>query len=326
MQARSECYAGRMSSPASQTNHTAPSGGSLPAIGFMLLATLTFTVMHAAIKYLSTEPVAGAEPLHPMVIAFFRVAFGMIVIVPFILRDGWGLFQTKRFGMLGLRAVLNACAMVMFFTALSLTTLTAATALGFTAPIFATILAMVLLREKVGWRRWTAILVGFAGTMVVLRPAVGSVGVGDLLVLASALLWGLVMIVVKDLGRTESSVTITAYMQLMMAPLILIAAVFVWSWPSLEQLFALVLIGALGGSAQMALAQALKLSATHVIMPFEFTRLIWAGALSAIVFAQLPDLGTWIGGAIIFAAGIYIADRERKTARAAGRTRPTDTT
>ncbi|MEM7442052.1 MAG: DMT family transporter [Pseudomonadota bacterium] len=305
---------------------TGSANKTLPAIGFMLVATLVFTVMHAAIKYLSTEPVEGAEPLHPMVIAFFRILFGMVVIVPFIVRDGWGLFRTRRLGMLGLRAALNACAMVMFFTALSLASLTSVTALGFTAPIFATVLGMVLFGETVGWRRWAAIVVGFAGTLVVLRPAVGSVGTGELLTLAAAILWALVMMVVKNLGRTESSVTITAYMSLMMAPLTLIPALFVWSWPSLYQLLALIVIGALGGSAQMALAQALKQAATHVIMPFEFTRLLWAALLSALVFAQSPDLATWIGGAIIFSSGIYIAERERKKMREEARIRPTDPT
>lgn len=318
-----------MPSPTHQTDQAAPSVPSsrtLPAIGLMLLATLTFTIMHAAIKYLATQSVADGNPLHPMVIAFFRILFGMIVIVPFIMRDGWGLFRTRRFGMLGLRAALNASAMLMFFTALSLTSLTAVTALGFTAPIFATVLGMVLFRETVGWRRWLAIIVGFGGTLVVLRPSVGSVGVGDLLVLAAAIQWGFVMMVVKDLGKTESSVTITAYMSLMMAPLTLIPALFVWSWPNLPQLLVLAVIGVLGGCAQMALAQALKLAATHVIMPFEFTRLIWAGILSALIFAQIPDLATWIGGAIIFAAGIYIADRERKNARDAARIRLADPT
>lgn len=318
-----------MTTPTPETGQAVlpgPAAHSLPAIGFMLVATFTFTVMHAAIKYLATESVAEGDPIHPMVIAFFRMFFGLIVIVPFIVRDGWGLFRTQRFGMLGLRAALNASAMIMFFTALSLTSLTTVTALGFTAPIFATVLAMVLFGEKAGWRRWMAILVGFAGTMVVLRPGVGTVEVGDLLVLAAAILWGFVMMVVKDLGKTESSVTITAYMSLMMAPLTLIPALFVWTWPNLYQLAVLAVIGALGGCAQMSLAQALKLAQTHVIMPFEFTRMIWAGLLSALVFAQLPDLGTWIGGGMIFAAGIYIAHRERRLARDGSRIRPTDAT
>jgi drug/metabolite transporter (DMT)-like permease len=304
---------------------SAQAAHSLPAIGFMLVATFTFTVMHAAIKYLSTESVADGEPVNPMVIAFFRMFFGLIVIVPFIVRDGWGLFRTRRLGMLGLRAALNATAMIMFFTALSLTSLTTVTALGFTAPIFATVLAMFIFGEKAGWRRWMAILVGFAGTMVVLRPGVGSVETGDLLVLGAAILWGFVMMVVKDLGKTESSVTITAYMSLMMAPLTLIPALFVWSWPTWYQLAGLAVIGALGGTAQMALAQALKLAQTHVIMPFEFTRMIWAGLLSALVFAHAPDLATWIGGGMIFVAGIYIAHRERRIARET-RIQPTDTT
>jgi len=318
-----------MTTPTPQTGQAAlhtTADHSLPAIGFMLVATFTFTVMHAAIKYLATESLADGDPLHPMEIAFFRMFFGLIVIVPFVVRDGFGLFRTRRFGMLGLRAVLNASAMIMFFTALSLASLTTVTALGFTAPIFATILAMLLFGEKAGWRRWLAILAGFAGTMVVLRPGVGSVEVGDLLVLGAAIFWGFVMMVVKDLGKTESSVTITAYMSLMMAPLTLIPALFVWSWPNGYQLACLAVIGVLGGCAQMSLAQALKLTQTHVIMPFEFTRMIWAGLLSAVVFSHYPDLGTWIGGGIIFAAGIYIANRERRIARGETRIRPTDAT
>jgi drug/metabolite transporter (DMT)-like permease len=288
----------------------------MPAILLMLFSTLAFTIMHVGVQAVTVLDLDGdGEPVPPLVVAVFRLLFGITVVIPFIVRDGLGVFRTNRIGMMIVRAALNTVAMLTFFTALALTDLPTVTALAFTAPLFATLLAILIFGERVGWRRWTAILVGFVGTVIVLRPGVGEVGWGEVLTIASALGWATVMIIIKDLGRTDSSVTITAYTTVLMGPMALIPALFVWQWPSWIELAALLGIGALGGGAQLTLAQALKMADTHIIMPFDFTRLIWATILSAAVFAVWPDIWSWIGGAVIFASGAYIAYRERIRSR-----------
>ncbi|MFQ5766098.1 MAG: DMT family transporter, partial [Rhodospirillales bacterium] len=222
--------------------------GNLRGILWMLVFTLCMSSMHGAIRHVS----AG---LHPFEIAFFRILFGVIVVLPWFVRQGFGPLRTERFGMMALRGLLNAVAMLAFFFALAITPLADVTALMFTAPIFATVLAMVVFGETVGPRRWAAIGAGFAGTLVVLRPGFHEIGLGPMLVVFSSVAWGVCMIIIKSLGRTDSSVTITAYMSLVMTPLVLVPALLVWQWPTGEQVLWLVGIGMLGGAGQLAMAE-----------------------------------------------------------------------
>ncbi len=250
---------------------------NLKGISWMLFATLTLGLMHTTISHVS-------DTVHPFIVVFFRLFFALIVMIPFFVRDGVAPLKTKRLGLLITRGVLNFGAMLCFFTALSLAPLADATALSFTAPLFATLLAIPL-KEKVGWRRALAIGSGFAGTLVVLRPGFEEIGLGSTLVLISAVFWGACVIIVKDLGRTESAVTITTYMSLVMAPLALVPALFVWSTPSLVDFGWLLLLGIFGGIGQLSVSQALKHAETHVAMPFDFVRLIWV-SITGYIFLQ----------------------------------------
>lgn len=274
----------------------------------MFLATIAFTGMHAAIRGMSAN-------LHPFEIAFFRNLFGLFVVAPWFVRFGLQPLRTRRLGLHGVRALLNVVAMLSFFYALSLIPLAEATALGFSAPLFATLLAIPLLGEVVGWRRWSAILVGFAGTLVVTRPGMQALDLGHILMIGSTAVWGFALIVIKMLGRTESAVTITSYMLLLMVPLSFVPAALVWQWPTAGQFGWLVAIGIMGTVAQLLMTQALKEGDTNTVMPLDFFKLIWAGALGYLLFSEVPDLFTWLGGAMIFASVIYITLRERALAR-----------
>jgi drug/metabolite transporter (DMT)-like permease len=269
----------------------------------MFVATIAFASMHAAIRSLSGE-------LHPFEIAFFRNAFGMLVIAPWFARHGLALLKTQRLGLHGVRAVLNVVAMLCFFYALSITPLSHVAALAFTAPIFATILAIFVLGEVVRIRRWAAILFGFAGTFVAIRPGFAEVGLGSILLLFQAVAWGGALIAIKVLSRTDSSVTIAAYMVTLMMPMSLVPAVFFWQTPSLAQLAWLAAIGVLGTVGQLLMTQALKEAEATLVMPLDFFKLLWAAILGYWVFGEVPGLYTWIGGAMIFASATYIAARE----------------
>ena len=132
----------------------------------------------------------------------------------------------------------------------------------------------------------------------------------------SSLAWAIALIFIKVLGRTDSSVTITVYMVLLMTPMSLPPALLVWEWPTLAMLGQLVLIGVLGTIGQLTVVQALKEGETHVVMPIDFTKLIWAAILGLLWFGEIPTAFTWLGGAMIFASTMYIAWREHLLRRA----------
>lgn len=281
----------------------------------MIVSTLGFSAMHAAVRYLSAD-------LHPVQVAFFRNVFGMLVFLPLVLRGGVGFLRTARFPMHLLRAGLNVLAMFAFFTALSLAPLAHVNALAFTAPLFAAVLGVMLLGERFHIRRWAAIVVGFAGTLVILRPGMAPVDTGSILVLVSAGLWGLTMIVIRVLGRTESSLTTTGYMNILLSGLSLGPALYLWRTPEGAAWLWLIAIGITGTLAQIALAEALKLAETTVVMPFDFLKIVWAAMLGYFLFAETPDVFTFAGAAIVFAASFYIAYRERQLARQPAATIP----
>lgn len=280
--------------------------GTTRGIIMIMIATVAFAVMHTAIRWLSAE-------LHPFQIAFFRNLFGLAFLTPLIARSGFSQMKTKRFGLHTVRGVVNIGAMLLFFYALSITPLATVTALGFLGPIFAAALSVLFLGERFRLRRWAAIGVGFLGMLIILRPGIIELDIGAVMVIASALLWGMAMVVIKILGRTESSVAITAWMGIMLGLLSLGPAIWVWRDPSMIGWMGLVFIGFWGSVAQVCLAQSLKEAEPTAVMPFDFLRLVWATGLAWWLFAETPDFSTWVGAAVIFSAGLYIANRERRT-------------
>jgi drug/metabolite transporter (DMT)-like permease len=159
-----------------------PVSNALRGIVMMAVAALLFSSMHATIRHVSSG-------LHPFEIAFFRNVFALLFVVPWFVRLGFAPLRTQRFGMHLLRTAFNVVAMLCFFYALSITPLAEVTALNFTAPIFATLLAALILGEVVRARRWSAVAIGFLGTVVILRPGFAEIGFGEILALASALAW-----------------------------------------------------------------------------------------------------------------------------------------
>ena len=184
-------------------------------------------------------------------------------------------------------------------------------------PIITTILAIIFFDEIVKLRRWVAILFGFSGTFVILRPGLEIVETGSLYVLISACFFSVMAMLAKRLARTESSLTITAYTRLLPTPMAFVAALFVWEWPTWPQLGILLLAGIVGTASIMAFVQAIKIGETNVVMPLDFSKLIWASLLGFVIFAEVPTIYTWIGGTMIFVAALYIAYRESLAARTA---------
>jgi len=274
----------------------------------MLASTVFFASMHASVRYLSTD-------LHPFQIAFFRNALGAVLLTPLILRSGGRLFATQHFNQHLLRALINVVAMLMFFYALSVTPLAVVQALSFTAPLFATILAVFLLQERVRLRRWAAIMVGFVGVMIILRPGVQPLDFGMLLVLLSAALWALTMIIIKRLSNTDSPLTITVYVTFFLSVFSLPPALWFWTWPSSWQWGWLTMTAVSGTLAQWCMAKAFTYADTTIVLPFDFAKIIWGAALGYYFFAEYVDAYTWIGAIVIFSGACYVAYREHSMDR-----------
>ena len=274
----------------------------------MCLSTIAFSIMHGLVRFVS-------EVLPPFQIAFFRNIFGLAFLLPLLMRSRFAILRTKQIGLHALRGVINMAAMLMFFTALAISPIAKVTALGFTAPIFMAVLAVLVLGERFRIYRWSAIILGFVGMLIILRPGLVAIDTGALLVIGSAGLWAVAMIIIKIQSRTESSLTIVAYMGIFLGVFSIGPAVWVWQPFGLQTLGFMVLIGLFGSIAQMAISESLKETDSTALMPFDFLKLIWTAIIGVWFFAEVPDIYTWVGATVIFLSGLFIAFRERSAQR-----------
>ncbi|MSO74661.1 MAG: DMT family transporter [Alphaproteobacteria bacterium] len=282
--------------------------GQAKGLLLVVVSTVAFAVMQALISYTTRTE-------HPFEVVFWRNLFGLAAIAPFFLRHGFGVFRTKRLHHHAFRNVIHLGSMMMFFYGVSLTPLATVSALSFTSPLFAALLAVILLRERIRARRVTALVIGFIGTLIIIRPGFIELQPGSLMVLGSSFIWGFVMVNIKSLGSSESSLTSTAYMAVIMTPLSLIPALFHWSWPPPATIGLFAAMGALGTLAHIALAQAFREADATAVLPADFLRMIWASLLGFAFFGEVPEVLVWVGGAMIFGATIYIAYREARRVR-----------
>ena len=294
-------------SPANRADGADGRGNVLRGALLMAAAAACYAILHGSVRYVSSE-------LHPFEITFFRNLFGFIVLMPWFVMHGLEPLRTRRIGLHMLRATSNVVAMLMFFMALSMTPLAQVQALGFTAPLFTTVLAIFILGERVRLRRWTALIAGFIGALIIVRPGVEPIDMGSVLTVASAAIWGFTLITIKLLSRTDSAVTITAYMVLLMSPLSLLPALFYWTWPSPEMWMWLVVCGVSGTIAQLLMAQSFRVAEATVVLPFDFTKIVWGALIGYLAFGEVVDIWTWIGAGVIFSGVTYITYRERNLA------------
>jgi drug/metabolite transporter (DMT)-like permease len=286
--------------------------GTLRGMLLIAVSAFGFSLMHVMIRLLTRGG------LHSFEVAFFRNAFGVVALLPILRRSGLASVRTGRLPLHALRSVLGLASMLLFFSALQLTGLPKVTAMSFTAPLFATVGAVLVLRERIHGRRIAALLVGFLGTLVVMRPD-GGIDRGVVMVLGSSALWAIALLTIKALSHTESSFAVTLYTGLFMAPLSLVPAAFVWTWPTASEYAWLALMGTVGTLSQLVMTQAFREADATAVLPVDFTRLLWASVFGWLVFHEAPELATLIGGTLIFVSTTYITWREARIARAARR-------
>jgi drug/metabolite transporter (DMT)-like permease len=257
----------------------------------------------------------AAHAMHPFEVAFFRCLFGLVFILPWIVRSGPLLLRSRNRGFFLLRAGVGLVSMATWFYGITVVPLATATAVNFTAPLFATVAAALVLHEDVRLRRWSAVVIGFAGVLVIMRPASAPLDVNLLLLLLSAATAAMNNITVKFLARTETPSRIVAFFMVYLTPLSLIPALFVWQWPAPSTFLALIGLGGLGTIAHLSVARALAAADASACAPFEFARLPFAALIGFACFGEITDLWTWVGAAIIAVSSIYVAYREARLAR-----------
>ena len=279
----------------------APARGAIA----MVCSSLAFAMMMAIVRHLSQD-------LHPFEVAFFRNFIGFAVVLPWFLCSAGVTLRTERPWLHLGRAACGLSAMLCLFMAISLMPLAEVTAVTFTSPLFATAGAALVLRETVRLRRWTATLTGFAGVLIILRPGAEALAPGALLALAAAAFMASAMLFIKVLSRTEHPTTIVVYFGMLLTPMSLIPALFVWETPALHHLPWLIALGVTATVGQLLLTQAFSAADASLVMPFDFSRLIFVAIIGAVFYAELPDVWTWIGAGVIVAASAYVAHRERQ--------------
>jgi drug/metabolite transporter (DMT)-like permease len=250
-----------------------------------------------------------AQDLHPLEIGFFRNLFSLVLILPWLYRTGPGVFRTSRLGIHLARAVIKLAALVMLFYAITFMPLADVTAIAFTTPMFVALGAVLFLGETMPVRRWGAILVGFLGVLVVLRPGTAVFDPRMLTAVASAIGLAAIALLLKFLAGREPPATIVGLNLVITVPLALLLALPIWVTPSLHLLGWMALQGALGALAQLSVTRAMALADASFLMPIEFVRLPLVVVLAYVAFGELADLWTWAGAALIFVATFYLARR-----------------
>jgi len=277
---------------------------SVLAVLFMVLSGIFATSMHCLIRF-------ATEENHPFEVAFFRTIFVLLIFLPFVAKNGFKTLKPNNIKLQSYRAIIGSVAMLCMFYGLSITELAKATALMFTVPIFATILAIIFLKEVVGIRRWSAMFVGFFGALIVLRPDI-ELGFGPLLILCGSLMWSSSVLMAKKLTQTDSTLSITFWQAAGLIPATFILATQVWQWPNLDQLIMFLLIAIAGTLTHWFLNEALKRAEISALLPLDYLRLIWSVSLGLIFFNEIPTAGLWLGAALILGASTYIGVRQAK--------------
>lgn len=286
--------------------------GAIPAgvrgVLLVVIASAFFATMHNTIRH-----VTHVEGLHPFEVAFFRNFLGLLVFIPIFLRMGFGVLRTPKIHWHVGRAFLNSASMLSWFTALSLMPVADATAVSLIGPVFVALLAMLFLKEHVGPVRWLGIALAIIGGLIVVRPGFNEINSGVWLVLFSAVAVSNSKIVAKILTRTEGAATIVAYLTLLMTPITLIPALFVWQNPTLEQLGWMAVIGICGTTGHLLFVQAYKMADISLVEPAMFTRMVWAAIIGYVVFLEFPEFWTWIGAGVIVVGTTLLARREARS-------------
>lgn len=269
----------------------------------MLASTLCFGVMAIAIRLAS-------QTLNTLEIAFFRNLFGLLAVLPLVMRVDPASLRTTQLSRYFVRCVIGIFSMLAGFWAIGHLPLAQAISLSYSSPVFVTILAALMLGEHVRGRRWAAVAVGFIGVLVIVRPGSTEFTAGTLVALLAAVLSAVVAIQIKQLSRADAANTIVLYTYLFWVPISFVPALFVWEWPQGIVWLWVIGAGLFGTGGQVLWTHALQLGEVSALTPISFVQLPLVAVVGWIWFDERVDVWTWVGAGIILAANAYIAHRE----------------
>ncbi len=273
----------------------------------MILACIAFSSMWVMIRY-------AAASLHSLEIVFFRNLVGLLVLVPMILANP-GLIVWRRWKLHATRGTSGFIATMGTFYAVANAPLAIALSINYTAPLFATVGAVLFLRERIRARRVAGLVVGFIGMLIVVRPGQMPLTPGVIAALTSAVATAVAVIAIRQLVASDDSRAVAVWSFLFnLVPSFLIA-LFVWEWPSLETWPLLIGIGAAAAIGQLTLARAFSLAEASLLLPFDFVRFGLITLAGITLFSERYDVFTLLGGTLILLSTIYLALREAQVAR-----------
>ena len=275
------------------------------AISLIIISVLFGTLMLTFLKL-------AQEDVNVYVAGFLRFFFGLIIILPYMIKTNFLVFKTKHIKKHFIRSLLNLPAMLLYFSTLILLPIEKVTAISFIVPIIVTILAVFFLKEKIYIYRSLALIIGFGGMLIILRPGVIDISIGVYMALFSSLLWSIVIIITKKISKNDSSITILSYQSVFMTIFSFFIVLFFWEMPSTKTFVYLIFAAACGTILHLTLNHAYKLVDVSMTQPYSFLSLVFASLIGFFVFNEIPDLFTWLGASVIFVGVLIISYREMK--------------
>lgn len=273
--------------------------GPLQAGIWMSISAVTYVVSIAIGRYMAPD-------IEVFQIAFLRNAFAVLFMMPWLMKVGIGAMRTDQIGRHILRGFMSSANVTLLFAAVALIPIADMSAINFLQPVIGAAIAGLVLGEVVSRARWIAIMAGFAGALIMIRPGFAEFNIGIAFALGSGVAGALVSIMIKTLVRTDPPDTIAAWLFVTQTLILLIPTIIVWKNPTLEQWILFSVIGFMSVILQRTYNRGIQAADVSVAMPFNFTRLVWAALLGWIVFAEFPDIWTWVGGTVIFAASVWL--------------------
>jgi len=275
------------------------------AIFLIIISVFFGTIMLSFLKI-------AQEDINVYVAGFFRFFLGLVIILPYIIKKKNTILKTTHLKKHLFRAILGLPAMLLYFSALVLLPIEKLTAISFVVPLMVTILAVFFLGEKIYIYRTLALILGFSGMLVIIRPGFADISIGVYMVLISALLWSINIIITKKISKDDSAITILTYQSIFMSLFSFIIVLFFWEMPTLKTFIYLILAAMCGTILHLTLNHAFKLVDVSMTQPYSFLNLVFASIIGYFVFDEIPDLYTWIGALIIFTGILIISYREMK--------------
>ena len=250
------------------------------------------------------------EELNVFTTGFLRFFFGFLIIIPYILKTNFKVFHTSNLKIHILRSALNLPAMLLGFAALAILPLEKITAIHFVVPLLVTILAVIFLKEKIYLYRSLALIIGFLGVLIILRPGIVDISIGIYMALTSSLIWSVVIILTKKVSKDDSAITILSHQYLYMSLFSFPLVIYFWDQPNLKTTIFILCAAMSGTILHIALNHAYKLVDVSMTQPYSFLGLVVSSVIGYFIFSDKPDLYTWLGASVIFCGVILISYRE----------------